>query len=327
MKRLVTSALIAVLAVVCITGSTHVGSADIPAERTFMFSYSVTVDSIPEGADQVSVWVPLPKSGSHQTVSGLKVRSKHPYAITREDRYGNTMVQLELTHPVPGSVKLAFRAKITRQAYNMLPGNLHDDTDLPQAHDLEPHTLIPIDGVIAELALDVTKDTSTPLEAARAIYNYVTDTVAYDKSGEGWGRRDALYACDARQGNCTDFHSMIIGMARAVDIPARFVVGFPLPEGVPSGRVNGYHCWAEMYIEGIGWLPVDSSEARKHPEKRDAFFGGLDANRVGFTTGRDLELVPAASHPLNFFVYPHIEVDGREHLDVTKRWSFINIEG
>ena len=88
----------------------------------------------------------------------------------------------------------------------------------------------------------------------------------------------------------------------------------------------GYHCWAELYVEGVGWLPVDSSEASKHPEKREAFFGGLDANRVEFTTGRDLKLATRrAAEPLNYFVYPQVEVDGKPHPGVERRFSFTDL--
>ena len=44
---------------------------------------------------------------------------------------------------------------------------------------------------------------------------------------------------------------------------------------------------------------------------KDYYFGNLTADRVLFSTGRDLELVPKATQaPLNFFIYPHIEVGG-----------------
>ena len=127
-------------------------------------------------------------------------------------------------------------------------------------------------------------------------------------------------------GNCTDFHSLLIGMARASGIPARFVMGFPLPEDRTKGEIPGYHCWAELFVEGVGWLPLDSSEASRHPEKRAFFFGGLDANRVEFTRGRDLVLEPPAAGRLNFFVYPRVEVDGVEHTAVTQNFWFAEIE-
>ena len=37
-----------------------------------------------------------------------------------------------------------------------------------------------------------------PLGRARMLYDHMVDTVVYDKSSEGWGRGDSLYACDTR---------------------------------------------------------------------------------------------------------------------------------
>ena len=45
----------------------------------------------------------------------------------------------------------------------------------------------------------------------------------------------------------------------------------PLPQA--DGGIAGYHCWAEFYLAGVGWVPVDASEAWKNPAKRDFFFG------------------------------------------------------
>ena len=122
------------------------------------------------------------------------------------------------------------------------------------------------------------------------IYEYVVGVMSYDKSGKGWGRGDALYACDVRRGNCTDFHSLFMALARSRGIPARFTIGFPI--GKPKfGQVPGYHCWAEFYA-GSEWVPIDASEAWKNPARHDYYFGHLDAARVAFTMGRDLELTP-----------------------------------
>ena len=54
------------------------------------------------------------------------------------------------------------------------------------------------------------------------------------------------------------------------------------------------------------------SEADKHPEMKRYYFGRLTPDRVAFSTGRDIQLVPKSkSGPLNYFVYPHVEVDGK----------------
>jgi transglutaminase-like putative cysteine protease len=137
-----------------------------------------------------------------------------------------------------------------------------------------------------------------------------------------------LYACDAKRGNCTDFHALLIGMARSVGIPARFAIGLPLPESRQSGEIAGYHCWAELYVERQGWVPVDSSEASKNPAKRAYFFGHHDENRLEFSRGRHLTLTPAQKGPpLNFFVYPYAEVDGRPHDAIDHKFTFREREG
>ena len=66
--------------------------------------------------------------------------------------------------------------------------------------------------------------------------------------------------------------------------------------------------------EGKGWVPVDISEANKNPKMKDYYFGNLTEDRVTFTTGRDIDLVPKQDGaPLNFFIYPYVEVDGKPY--------------
>ncbi|PYU05152.1 MAG: hypothetical protein DMG34_08945 [Acidobacteria bacterium] len=140
---------------------------------------------------------------------------------------------------------------------------------------------------------------------------YVIATMRYDTSGTGWGNGDAIWACTAKCGNCTDFHSLFIGMMLAAGIPARFEIGFPLPADRHDGAVPGYHCWAEFYVEPYGWIAVDASEAWTHPDKKDYFFGAHDDNRLQFTVGRDIRLdPPQQGDPLNYLIYPYA-LDGK----------------
>jgi hypothetical protein len=99
-------------------------------------------------------------------------------------------------------------------------------------------------------------------------------------------------------------------------------MGFPIPVDASEGTVDGYHCWAEFYVEDHGWVPVDASEAHKHSSKREAFFGGLDANRVAVTLGRDIAIPDTDGEPFNYIIYPHVEIDGKRHDGVTTRFSY-----
>ena len=190
------------------------------------------------------------------------------------------------------------------------------------ARFLEPDRRVPINGRIKELADENTRGKQGTVEKAHALYDFVFQTVRYDKSGTGWGRGDSLWVCDAKHGNCTDFHSLFISLARAEGIPARFEIGFPVSNGT-EGTIPGYHCWAQFFVNGIGWVPVDISEAWKDPRKHDYFFGSVDANRVQFSVGRDLTLKPKQDgSPLNFFIYPYVEVDGKLFEGISKKFSF-----
>jgi hypothetical protein len=171
------------------------------------------------------------------------------------------------------------------------------------------------------------KGKATQLDRARALYDYTFNNMRYDKSGTGWGRGDAEWACDAKRGNCTDFHSLFISMARSQKIPSRFEIGFPLPANKAGGNIPGYHCWAEFYDPQRGWVPIDISEAWKDQSKKDYFFGAHDANRVQFSVGRDVELVPAQKGgPLNYFVYPYVELDGKKWENIANDFSFADVE-
>ena len=111
-------------------------------------------------------------------------------------------------------------------------------------------------------------------------------------------------------------------------IPARFEIGFLLPAANSEGDIPGYHCWADFFDPQHGWIPVDISEAWKHPEKKDYFFGAHDANRLEFTMGRDLELSPKQDgKPLNYFVYPYVEIAGKEYPNVSTAFSFADADG
>ncbi len=286
--------------------------------RKFQFRYEVKVTDIPSHSKLIKVWLPLPPSNVYQTVSDLKVVAPVAHRIIQEKEYQNNILQLEADGRLPESLAVSVSFNLRRNSYSAWGESgvrgTHDTEETLRRY-LSPDQLIPISGQIKEEAEKVVTEEMSDLEKAKAIYGYVSGNLTYDKSGTGWGRGDALYACNALQGNCTDFHSLFIGMARAVGIPARFVMGFPLPPDEIQGEVSGYHCWAEFYLKGSGWIPVDASEASKFPELQEFYFGNLDPNRVEFSIGRDIQLDPALE-PLNFFIYPVVVIDGKPYTQI-----------
>ena len=305
-----------------------------PPSRTFRFTYNFTVKDIPSGAKRVRIWIPVPQTDQHQTVRVLAVEAPVKTQITQEPQYGDRMIYAEIQNPLSGKAEFALEYKITRREYSrgdfaQLKGTDQKPSIVSASMSrlIAPDTLIPTDGKIKELAVEVTGSESGTVAKAKAAYDYFFTTMRYDKTGTGWGRGDAVWACDSKHGNCTDFHSPFIGVLRADGIPARFDIGFPLSENKDKGDIAGYHCWAEFYARKTGWIPVDISEAWKAKEKQDYFFGSVDANRVQFSTGRDIELSPKQDGPaLNYFVYPYVEVDGKPYDKLEKQFSFEEVK-
>src|SRR5262249_11250387 len=270
-----------------------------------------------------------PHDDPFQKITDLKIEAPCPYQI-HTAQYGNRILHVGLDNPEQTSFAITVCFHAVRKEH--IQERLHQARSSTDAQARDPHTirwlqpdrLVPIDGKIKQWAQEVvdTAGAKTDLEKARAIYNHVISTVKYDKTGQGWGRGDIYYACDARHGNCTDFHAIFIGYCRALGIPARFAIGFMLPADRGAGQVSGYHCWAEFYVKELGWAPVDASEAAKNPAKREYFFGAHDENRVEFSIGRDLTLNPKqAGEPLNYFVYPYAEVDGKAYSNIDTTYS------
>ena len=297
--------------------------------RHFTFHYAFTVKNVPEGK-RVRVWIPAAQSDAFQDVKVVSAKGDLPLKKTRESKYGDEIYFAEVNKAAGPELHFDVEYDVVRHERIALSSQPHVVTvaltKKERKEDLQPDTLVPITGIPADLAVKVTQGKNDPLEKARAIYDYVFTTMKYDKTGTGWGHGDVLYACDAKKGNCTDFHSLFIAMARSQGIPARFEIGFPLPSDKHSAEIAGYHCWSDFYIDGKGWIPVDISEAWKHPEKHDYFFGSHDVNRVQFSMGRDLRLnPPQEGKPLNYFVYPYVEVDGQEYPNVSLAFSFADV--
>ncbi len=259
----------------------------------------------------VRVWLPTPAVSAHQRVLSSAIDSPWAYRRTR-DANGNRFVYLEPGGGKPDSSEVVMRFVVERLPHDgIAKSSITPDAPLDPRRYLGGLRRIPLEGKVKENARRAGADVATDAQRIRAYYDHVTATMTYSKHGVGWGRGDAVWACDARYGNCTDFHSVLIGMCRSQGIAARFVMGYSIAADKATSQIHGYHCWAEAYNRDFGWLPMDASEAWK--EKRlDDYFGRLPSNRVEYTVGRDLVLEPPqAAGPLNYIIHPYVEVDGQ----------------
>jgi transglutaminase-like putative cysteine protease len=302
-------------AALVLTGGLVASAAEFsPWTDTAEYELEYRVDLAPLLAGhpkQLRIWLPAPAETEHQKVRSQETRAPRPCRET-QDAYGNRFVYLELDGTGISGTEAVLRFVVQRSPDDGIkPADIARNPRLDPQRYLGPQSRVPLEGRVRDLAEQESRACQTDVGKIRAFYDYVLRTMRYDKSGQGWGEGDVNWACTAHYGNCTDFHSLLMGLARAAHIPARFVIGFPLAADKVEGDVSGYHCWAEVYDPERGWLPVDASEAWKS-KRYDDYFGRLPSDRVAFTVGRDLVLEPPQTGvPLNFFIYPYAEADGQ----------------
>ncbi len=273
----------------------------LTAPDAFEFRYQAT---LPELAGSARCWIPIASPDNFQQVTVKSITAPGRQQFLTDSAHGNRVLFLELA-PQDSGKQIEIVYDVLRHEKSACPG----DPALAEKH-LRPERRVPQNDKFKAIAQTAAAGREGGLMKARALYDHVIDQMRYKKFGDGWGQGDALYACDALSGNCTDYHAYFIGLARSIGIPARFAIGAAIPSDRNDGGCDGYHCWAEFYAEGK-WWPVDISEADKFSALSMYYFGHHPSNRFEFSHGRDLILDPGpASGPINFLAYPVLEVDG-----------------
>lgn len=304
--------------------------AEAPSDQLIEFQYQVNIPAIKAEDLPLKIMVPLAPSNEQQSILARSIQSVPEGAalqsgIRKESTYGNEFWTWTIDKPSREPTSVTFTYKVLRHFHSAGPWQATTKMDYiagekaPYKRFLEADKRVPIEGdLIKKLRKEIPKTAVTPVQKAKAIYDYVVDNMEYKKVGAGWGNGDTYWACSQKYGNCTDFHALLTSMARAEGIPAKFSIGFPIPTEKPQGEIAGYHCWLELYLPQLAWMPVDASEAKKHPEQRELLFGNHPADRILFSVGRDLKLPGMQGEPLNFFIYPYVEKQGKAAKDFVK---------
>jgi hypothetical protein len=285
----------------------------IEGEDNFEFIYAF---SIPELKQNARLWIPIANSDTHQTIHKRSIKFPGNYRLIEDSLYQNTFLFAEV-EPNQSSQAIEIRYQVTRKERG-------PETFLNEqvSNYLKPNQTIPVGGRFASIARQALHGRSgSDLMNARALYDHVISQMRYMKYGN-FGGGDANYACDSKTGNCSEFHSYFISLARSIGIPARFSIGASIPSDRNEGGIDGYHCWAEFYADGK-WWPVDISEANKYSALATYYFGHHPANRIQLSNGRDIVVTPGpAAGPINFIAYPLIEIN-KQTSNVRTTFSFV----
>ena len=169
------------------------------ARRHFRFKYEVTVTDLPASAQFVDIWLPVPPQTPQQDVRQVRIESPgNNGEWKRESVYGNRVWHARLPRPASGTIHVTQWVDIVRREQSV--GLSEKQTNRLKSQELErflkPNVMVPLTDRFASIAEEQTQGIGGPMDRSRALYDYVLDRMSYDKTGDGWGRGDANYACD-----------------------------------------------------------------------------------------------------------------------------------
>ena len=284
-------------------------------------------------------WLPLAHAGAPDYQRVIKQSWKGNARILRAERDERTGTGILFAEWPTGEdrpeIELTLTVATRDRAIDWRDRSVRGHASKALDRYVRPTRLMPLDGIVRETALRVTRSESHDVGKARAIYEWIVENTARDPSVRGCGIGDvrAMLTTGNLRGKCADLNALFVALSRAVGIPARDVYGVRVAESQrfkSLGRTGGdvttaQHCRAEFHSVRHGWVPVDPADVRKvileekpgldllSPDvqyARRQLFGTWEMNWVAFNDARDVALPHAVGPPVGFFMYPHAEVDG-----------------
>lgn len=259
--------------------------------------------------------------------------------LVRDAVYGAEIVKLEWRSGGERRAEIVSRIATRDRAVDIHAGDgkVSRLSDEERALFTKATALIPTDGIVKETADRMVAGADSDLEKAQAIYAWLVANTQRIGAARGCGSGDvrAMLAGSPLGGKCADINGLFVGLARAAGLPARDLYGIRVSPsrfgykslGASSADVTkAQHCRADVWLEGLGWTPMDAAEVRKvmleEPPKnlsaddgkvaaaRAALIGGCEGNWIAFNCAHDLALPGSAGAPVGFLMYPEGEVGG-----------------
>ena len=161
---------------------------------------------------------------------------------------------------------------VTQDLSGMLRG--HRET-VPPAAFLRETVPTRADAAMTGLARAASSGSHDLLDRAHRLSSAISDAIAY-RPGVTEAHTTAAEALALGEGVCQDHAHALIAAARALDMPARYVSGYLHVDDQDMPH-EAAHAWAELWVEGLGWIGFDAAN-RCCPDDRYIRLGsGYDA--------------------------------------------------
>jgi transglutaminase-like putative cysteine protease len=253
-------------------------------KRSYTISYTVDV-SVQEasGSNSLYLWIPQPVSSASQRNVLLLNRNREPFV---ENYRGTSLFQLQEQSPGKTvSITQSYQVEVFAQETVINAQQIRQENNASSRYSM-PSPLIPSDDEqIKKTADSIVGREKNPYMKAKRIYEWMLKEIRILNGSSRTG--GALEALQTKSADAYQASLLFCALARAAGIPAIPDAGVLILHNRGSQR----HYWAEFWIDGFGWVPVDSAlgagaapsafTLRENPASW--YFGNLDNMRICFS--------------------------------------------
>ncbi|MCP5513893.1 MAG: IPT/TIG domain-containing protein [Spirochaetales bacterium] len=262
------------------------GTRSYGEKRGYQVRYEINLNAGESGEDNnIYIWVPRLSASPEQR------KIEYERNITPElDNYHNLMLyrfanlKTRETKSIVLNVWFERYEVLTHINRNKTSWNYDKETQFYREFTRDLY-LLKLDDPGLDAAFKKIGRHKEPYSAAESIYRIVR-TMNYVISPS---EKDVIANFQKLTGDSYTYAMVFTALARKAGIPARPVAGFLVFDNKKTVK----HFWAEFYIKGFGWIPVDPAlgdgaafgNIPQVENPSDYYFGNLDSNHITFSRG------------------------------------------
>lgn len=278
------------------------GKRQVAAKR-MRVTYTLTVDTnaVPAG-ELVRCWLPYPRTDQLRQQDVRLISTSEPsYQLAPQESMHSTLyMEKRAVSGQPTVFSETFEYTSCGEWNDLKAEDIqpYDTTSaLYKQYTAEREKHIVFSPRLRELAAKLTAGESNPYLKAKRIFTWINNHFPWASARE-YSTIDNIpeYVLDNGHGDCGQVSLLFITLCRISGIPAHFQSGFMM-----HPQAWNLHDWAEIYFEGIGWVPVDQSFGipvfAKNNDESYFFLGGIDSWRMIVNSDYGMPLVPAKQYP------------------------------
>jgi len=272
-----------------------------PKTMRVLYTLSVKSDVVKDG-EMIRAWLPYPRKDITRQTNVKFISASQTNYVLSNDTTAHTSIYMEkgaeAGKPTIFSVEYEFTSQGEWINFSQIDSIESNDKSIDYTEytaERKPH--IQFTDALKNLTDRVTENAFTTSETVSEIYEHIVENYPWASALE-YSTIENIpeYVIENKKGDCGQVALLLIAMLRYKGIPARWQSGWMMH----PGEVN-LHDWAEYYVKGIGWIPIDVSFGRggssDNPVPKYFFISAIDSYRLYINNDFSDSFYPKKKYP------------------------------